>query len=257
MTTPLDSARALLQAEAAALAELAARIGAPFARAVDLIAAHRGKVVLCGVGKSGLIAQKVAATLCSTGTPAIFLHAGDAVHGDLGILQAGDPVVLVSRSGTTAELVRLIPVLRSFQSPLIAIVGNTESPLAAQADVVLDIGARPEADPLGLVPTTSALLTLGLGDALAAALMTKRGFGPSDFARFHPAGQLGRNLALTVGEALQPLERCACAKPSDSLRDTVIAMTRHPHGAACVLAADGSLAGLITDGDLQIGRAHV
>jgi arabinose-5-phosphate isomerase len=245
MPTSLQSARDLLQAEASALAELATRLDGAFTKTVDLIAAHPGKVVLCGVGKSGLIGQKVAATLCSTGTPAIFLHAADAVHGDLGILQAGDPVVLISRSGTTAELVRLIPVLRSFKSPL-----------ATQADVVLDIGARPEADPLGLVPTTSALLTLALGDALAAALMTKRGFGPSDFARFHPAGQLGRNLTLTVGEALQPLERCAVAKPGDSLRDTVIAMTRHPHGAACVLAADGTLAGLITDGDLRraLGR---
>ena len=256
MPTPLQSARDLLQAEASALAELATRLDGAFTKTVDLIAAHPGKVVLCGVGKSGLIGQKVAATLCSTGTPAIFLHAADAVHGDLGILQAGDPVVLISRSGTTAELVRLIPVLRSFKSPIIAIVGNTQSPLATQADVVLDIGARPEADPLGLVPTTSALLTLALGDALAAALMTKRGFGPSDFARFHPAGQLGRNLTLTVGEALQPIERCAVAKPGDSLRDTVIAMTRHPHGAACILAADGTLAGLITDGDLRraLGR---
>ena len=256
MSTPHHSARALLQAEASALAELATRLDGAFTQTVDLIAAHPGKVVLCGVGKSGLIGQKIAATLCSTGTPAIFLHAADAVHGDLGILQPGDPVILLSRSGTTAELVRLIPVLRSFKSPIIAIVGNTQSPLATQADVVLDIGARPEADPLGLVPTTSALLTLALGDALAAALMTKRGFGPSDFARFHPAGQLGRNLSLTVGEALQPLERCAVAKPGDSLRDTVIAMTRHPHGAACVLAADGTLAGLITDGDLRraLGR---
>lgn len=256
MNTPLNSARALLQAEADALAELASRLDGSFTQAVDLIAAHAGKVVICGVGKSGLIGQKVAATLCSTGTPAIFLHAADAVHGDLGILQAGDPVVLISRSGTTAELVRLIPVLRSFKSPLIAIVGNTQSPLATQADIVLDIGARPEADPLGLAPTTSALLTLALGDALAAALMTKRGFGAADFARFHPAGQLGRNLSLTVGEAMQPLERCACAQPGDLLRDTVIAMTRHPHGAACILAADGSLAGLITDGDLRraLGR---
>ena len=160
MPTPLQSARDLLQAEASALAELATRLDGAFTKTVDLIAAHAGKVVLCGVGKSGLIGQKVAATLCSTGTPAIFLHAADAVHGDLGILQAGDPVVLISRSGTTAELVRLIPVLRSFKSPIIAIVGNTQSPLATQADVVLDIGARPEADPLGLVPTTSALLTL-------------------------------------------------------------------------------------------------
>jgi arabinose-5-phosphate isomerase len=256
MPSPLNSARALLQAEASALAELATRLDGSFTKVVELIAAHKGKVVLCGVGKSGLIGQKIAATLCSTGTPAIFLHAADAVHGDLGILQAGDPVILISRSGTTAELVRLVPVLRSFRSPIIAIVGNTSSPLATQADLVLDIGARPEADPLGLVPTTSALLTLALGDALAAGLMTLRGFGASDFARFHPAGQLGRNLTLTVGEALQPLERCACAAPTDLLRDAVIAMTRFPHGAACVLAADGSLAGLITDGDLRraLGR---
>jgi len=251
MTTPLNSARALLQAEAEALSELATRLDGTFTQAVDLIAAHSGKVVLCGVGKSGLIAQKVAATLCSTGTPAIFLHAADAVHGDLGILQPGDPVILVSRSGSTAELVRLLPVLRSFKSPLIAIVGNVQSPLATQADIILDIGARPEADPLGLVPTTSALLTLALGDALAAALMTKRGFAATDFARFHPAGQLGRNLLLTVGEALQPLERCAVVAAETSLRDTVIAMTRHPHGAACILGADGVLAGLITDGDLR------
>jgi len=251
MNAPINSARALLQAEAEALAELATRLDGSFTKAVDLIAAHPGKVVLCGVGKSGLIAQKIAATWCSTGTPAIFLHAADAVHGDLGILQPGDPVVLVSRSGTTAELVRLLPVLRTFKSPLIAIVGNVQSPLAAQAEVVLDIGARPEADPLGMVPTTSALLTLALGDALAAALMTKRGFVAADFARFHPAGQLGRNLLLTVGEALQPIERCAVVAPEASLRDTVIAMTRHPHGAACILGPDGVLAGLITDGDLR------
>ena len=256
MSTPLDSARALLKAEATALAELSSRLDGSFTMVVELIASHSGKVVLCGVGKSGLIGQKISATLCSTGTPAIFLHASDAVHGDLGILQSGDPVILLSRSGTTAELIRLIPVLRSFKAPLIAIVGNMQSPIAAQADHVLDIGARPEADPLGLVPTTSALLTLALGDALAAALMTHRGFQAADFARFHPAGQLGRNLLLTVGEVLQPMERCATASPGDSLRETVIAMTRFPHGAACVLHPDGTLAGLITDGDLRraLGR---
>lgn len=251
MPTPLQSAQALLKAEAEALAELASRLDGSFTKAVELIAGHGGKVALCGVGKSGLIGQKISATLCSTGTPAIFLHAADAVHGDLGILQAGDPVILLSRSGTTSELLRLLPTLRSFGSPIIAIVGNVHSPLATAADVVLDIGARPEADPLGLVPTTSALLTLALGDALAAALMTRRGFQAADFARFHPAGQLGRNLLLTVGEALQPIERCATAAPGDLLRDAVIAMTRHPHGAACVLNADGTLAGLITDGDLR------
>jgi arabinose-5-phosphate isomerase len=251
MNSSLDSARRLLQAEALALTELSQRLDEKFSAAVKLIAQHQGKVVLCGVGKSGLIAQKIAATLCSTGTPAIFLHAGDAVHGDLGILQPKDPVILISRSGSTAELVRLVPVLRSFQSPLIAIVGNTQSPLAQQADVVLDIGARPEADPLGLVPTTSTLLTLALGDALAAALMTTRGFQAADFARYHPAGQLGRNLLLTVGEVMQPLQRCACVASHDLLRTAVIAMTQHPHGAACVLSPQGDLVGLITDGDLR------
>lgn len=251
MSTPLQSARALLKAEAEALAELATRLDGTFTKVVDLIAAHQGKVVLCGVGKSGLIAQKIAATLCSTGTPAIFLHAADAVHGDLGILQAGDPVILISRSGSTAEAVRLLPLFRSFKSPIIAMVGNNQSPLGSQADFVLDIGARPEADPLGLVPTTSALLTLALGDALAAALMTKRGFGESDFARFHPAGQLGRNLLLTVSEAMQPIERCAKVTEASSLREAVITMTAHPHGAACVLDAHGKLIGLITDGDLR------
>jgi arabinose-5-phosphate isomerase len=251
MTTPLKSAQSLLKAEAEALAELSQRLDGSFTRVVDLIAKHSGKVVLIGVGKSGLIAQKIAATLCSTGTPSIFLHAADAVHGDLGILQAGDPVILVSRSGATAELVRLLPVLRSFKSPLIALVGNTQSPLAAQADFVLDIGARPEADPLGLVPTTSTLLTLALGDALAAALITQRGFGPTDFARFHPAGQLGRNLSLTVGEVFQPLERCARVEVNASLKEAVIAMTTFPNGAACILSKDGVLMGLITDGDLR------
>jgi len=251
MTTPLQSAQSLLKAEAEALTELSQRLDGSFTKVVDLIAKHSGKVVLIGVGKSGLIAQKIAATLCSTGTPSIFLHAADAVHGDLGILQSGDPVILISRSGATAELVRLLPVLRSFKSPLIALVGNTQSPLATQADFVLDIGARPEADPLGLVPTTSTLLTLALGDALAAALITQRGFGASDFARFHPAGQLGRNLSLTVGEVFQSIERCAQVDVTASLRDAVIAMTTYPNGAACILNAEGILMGLITDGDLR------
>jgi arabinose-5-phosphate isomerase len=251
MTTPLQSAQSLLKAEAEALTELSQRLDGSFTKVVDLITKHSGKIVLIGVGKSGLIAQKIAATLCSTGTPAIFLHAADAVHGDLGILQSGDPVILISRSGATAELVRLLPVLRSFKSPLIALVGNTQSPLATQADFVLDIGARPEADPLGLVPTTSTLLTLALGDALAAALITQRGFGASDFARFHPAGQLGRNLSLTVGEVFQSIERCAQVDVTASLREAVIAMTTYPNGAACILNTEGILMGLITDGDLR------
>lgn len=247
----IAAGKALLRAEAEALAELSLRLDGEFGDAVDLIFEHAGKTVVSGVGKSGLIGRKIAATLCSTGTPAIFLHSGDAVHGDLGILQGGDPVILISKSGTTAEVLRLIPTLRKLGSKIIAIVGNRESPLAAAADVVLDIVVKTEADPLGLVPTTSTLLTLAMGDALAAALMARRDFRPADFAVFHPAGQLGRNLLLTVGEVMKPLEKTAVVSPGTSLRDTVIAMTTHPHGAACVCDASGRLEGILTDGDLR------
>lgn len=247
----LEAGKALLRAEAEALAELSLRLDADFVKAVDLVHGHGGKIVISGVGKSGLIGRKIAATLCSTGTPAIFLHSADAVHGDLGMFQPGDPAVLISKSGTTSEVVRLIPIIRGFGSPIIAIVGNRESPLARAADAVLDIVVRTEADPLGLAPTTSTLLTLALGDALAAALMVRRDFKPTDFARFHPAGQLGRNLLTTVGEVMKPLDRVAVVSPETSLRDTVIAMTTHPHGAACVVRGDGGLAGILTDGDLR------
>lgn len=247
----IEAGKALLRAEAEALAELSRSLDESFGRAVSMLVAHPGKVVVSGVGKSGLIARKIAATLCSTGTPAIFLHSGDAVHGDLGILQPGDPVILLSKSGTTAEVIRLMPTLRQMGCPVIAIVGNRESPLAGAADVVLDIVVKTEADPLGLVPTTSTLLTLAMGDALASALMVRRGFKPADFARFHPAGQLGRNLLMTVREAMKPLDKTAVVSPATSLRDTVIAMTTHPHGAACVCDDSGRLEGVLTDGDLR------
>ncbi len=247
----IEAGKALLRAEAEALAELSVRLGESFGKAVELILAHKGKLAVAGVGKSGLIGQKIAATLCSTGTPAIFLHAADAVHGDLGILQPGDPVILISKSGTTAEVVRLLPTLRGMGCPIVAIVGHPDSPIAAAADVTLDIGVKTEADPLGLVPTTSTLLTLAMGDALASALMVRREFTPADFAKFHPAGQLGRNLLMTVREAMKPLDRTAVVTPHTSLKDAVIAMTSYPHGAACVCDASGRLAGVLTDGDLR------
>jgi arabinose-5-phosphate isomerase len=247
----LETGKKLLEAEASALTELARGLDASFERAVALILRHPGKVVLSGVGKSGLIAQKIAATLCSTGTPAIFMHSADAVHGDLGIFQPGDPAILVSKSGATAEVVRLLPVIKQLGSPIIALVGNARSPIAEQADVVLDLAVKAEADPLGLAPTTSTVLTLALGDALAAALMNERGFNATDFARFHPAGQLGRNLASTVGETMHPLGRVAVVAPTAPVRELVIAMSKHSLGAACVVDADGRLAGLVTDGDMR------
>src|SRR4030042_1550671 len=195
----LSVARSVLQAESRAIAAAAARLDQCLARAVQLILDHQGKGGVTGIGKSGHIGQKIAATLASTGTPAVFLHAAEAVHGDLGIYTPGDPSILISKSGSTAELLRLIPVLRQFRSPLIAIVGNLNSPMAKQADIILDARVDREADPLNLAPTCSTIAALGWGDALAVALMMARRFTDIDFARYHPAGQLGRNLWLKVG----------------------------------------------------------
>ncbi|WKZ52792.1 MAG: SIS domain-containing protein [Anaerolineales bacterium] len=176
--------------EAEALQSAAARLNGGLSQAVSLLVANPGKIVVSGMGKSGYIAQKIAATFSSTGSPAIFLHPADAVHGDLGVYTPGDPTILISKSGSTVELLRLIPILREFRSPLIGILGNSNSALAREVDAVLDASVEREADPLDLAPTASAIVALALGDALAAALMMIHDFKPQDFARFHPGGQL-------------------------------------------------------------------
>ncbi len=227
------------------------RLDGNLTRAVEIILAHPGKVVVSGIGKSGHVGQKIAATLCSTGTPAVFLHAAEATHGDLGVYSPGDPTILISKSGSTGELVRLVPILRQFESPLIAIVGNLNSPLASEADVVLDGRVSREADPLDIVPTASAVVALALGDALAAALMVARRFTPQDYHRFHPSGQLGRNLGLRVEDVMHRGARVAWVSPDTSLRDVVIRMTECPLGAACVVDEEFHLLGLITDGDVR------
>lgn len=247
----IEAGKGVLSAEAEALRVMQGGLDENFARAAEILFSAESKVVISGVGKSGLIGQKIAATLCSTGTPAIFLHSADAVHGDLGICGAGDPVVLISKSGTTSEVVRLLPILRKTGAKIIAIVANRNSPLAEKADVVLDIGVKTEADPIGIVPTTSTTLQLAMGDALAAALMRMRHFGEKDFAKFHPAGQLGRNLLLTVKDVMRPLGKIAVVPADASLRDTVVAMTEFPHGAALVADDAGTLLGIITEGDLR------
>lgn len=251
MPDPLPIARNVIEREAQALLRARDRLGESFSRAVEIIQSHPGKCVISGIGKSGRIAQKIASTFSSTGTAATFLHAGEAMHGDLGIYQPGDPSILLSKSGSTVELLRILPTLRAFKSPLIAIVGNVSSPLAQQADIVLDATVECEADALGIVPTSSALVTLAIGDALACALMQRRAFSENDFARFHPAGQLGRNLLLRVEDVMHRRDNIAIVKPTASLRETVIAMTQYPLGAACVLDASEQLLGIITDGDLR------
>jgi arabinose-5-phosphate isomerase len=246
-----DAARAALLIEARAIAAASAKLDASFAEAVRLLLAQPGKLAVAGIGKSGHVARKIVATMCSTGTPAVFLHPAEASHGDLGVCAPGDAVIVISKSGATPELVHLVAGVRELGLPLIGILGNVASPLAHRMDVVLDASVEREADPGNLAPTASAAVAMALGDALAIALMQARNFTREDFHRRHPGGSLGAGLRLTVREVMHGAGDVACVRPDDSLREVVIAMTRHPLGAACVLAAGGSLAGLITDGDLR------
>lgn len=247
----LTAARAAMEIEAASIARAAARLDGSLIRATKLILAHTGKVIVTGIGKSGHIARKIASTLCSTGTSAVFLHPAEAVHGDLGIYTPGDPTILLSKNGASDELLGLCPILRHFRSPLIGILGSVASPLAAEMDVLLDASVEREADAHNLAPTASAVTALAVGHALAVALMRARNFTPEQFGDFHPGGQLGRNLRLSVRTAMHAGDEVACVRPETRLRDVIIAMTRCPLGAACVVERDGSLAGLITDGDIR------
>lgn len=247
----ISVAREVLKCEANSILSAVERLDSNFARAVDTVLSHKGKLLVCGVGKSGLVAQKIAATLSSTGTPAVFLHACDAVHGDLGVYEPGDPTILISNSGATVECVRLIPILKKFKSTIIALIGNVDSPMGRASDIVLDASSHGEADPLGIVPTNSTTLAMAMGDALACALMKARKFSKEDFAKFHPAGQLGRNLLLTVADVMTPAAECAVVSADDTIRKVVIVMTRKPLGAACAISADGTLEGLVTDGDVR------
>jgi arabinose-5-phosphate isomerase len=247
----LDAARTAMKIESDSVARAAQRLDHSLIRAVELIVAHPGKLVVTGIGKSGHIARNVVATLCSTGTPAVFLHPAEAVHGDLGIFAHGDPAILISRNGASAELQALVPILRGFGSPLIGILGSTSSPLASEVDILLDGSVEREADPNNLAPTASSVTALAVGHALAVALMCARRFSPEDFGRYHPGGQLGRNLTLTVDCAMHSAEEMAMVSPDTTLKEVIIAMTRRPLGAACVVSGDGVLVGLLTDGDLR------
>ena len=243
-------AASILKTEANELLQAADRVSESIVDAAKLIDNHNGKVMICGLGKSGLIAQKIAATFCSVGRKAVFLHAVDALHGDLGIFDAGDPTIVISKSGSTEEIVRLIPILKEFESPLIGIVGNMNSSIIDDLDIVLDASVDNEADPLGIVPTSSTTLTLSIGDALAGVLMSIKGFNKNDFARYHPSGSLGKRLLLTVENIMQRISNVAVVNMTDKLRKVVIAMTEKPNGAAIVKCKNDEF-GLITDGDLR------
>ncbi len=240
----------MLLAEADAIRGAIAYLDVQFDYCVDAILASAGRVVVTGVGKSALIGQKLVATLNSTGTPALFMHAADAIHGDLGMVQTHDVVLAISKSGNTAEVKVLVPLIHRTGAKLIALVGEPESYLAKHADFVLLAPAPHEADPLNLAPTTSTTVAMALGDALAIALLTARGFTRQDFARYHPGGALGKKLYLKVSD-LFPHNQCPCVGPEQSIHDTMLTMSAGRLGATAVQDAAGTLLGVITDGDVR------
>ena len=250
-TEILDAARKVLQIEAEAVQALAARLDDRFAKAVEMILACTGRVVVTGMGKSGLICQKVAATMASTGTPTIFLHPAEGVHGDLGMLMKGDVVIAVSNSGETEEITRILPIIKRMGLPLIAMAGNPGSTLARAGDVFLDISIKEEACPLQLAPTASTTVTLAMGDALAVALLLQRGFREEDFALYHPGGALGKRLLLRVEDLMHSGEAVPTVNAGTPLKDALYEISSKKLGITGIVDEQGALVGVFTDGDLR------
>lgn len=247
----IESARRVLKKEAEAIGALSESLGPSFERAVEILAACRGKVILTGMGKSGLICRKIAATFSSTGTPAFFLHPAEGAHGDLGVLSHGDVVVAMSNSGETAELLGLLPLIRRMDLRLISITGRVESTLARRADVILPVVVADEACPLNLAPMSSTTASLALGDALAAVLMEKRGVSEEDFALVHPAGSLGRKLTLRVEDLMLDAASVPKTASTGAMREAIMEMTSKKLGFTGVFDEGGVLLGIVTDGDLR------
>lgn len=246
----LETARNTIRMESEALRALEDLLNEDFTKTVQLIAAATGRVVVTGIGKSALIGQKIVATFNSTGTPALFMHAGDAIHGDLGMIRQEDVVICISKSGESPEIKLLVPLLKNFHNPLIAIVGNTASYLAQQADFILDTTVSQEACPNNLAPTASTTAQLAMGDALAVCLMELKGFSPEDFAKFHPGGTLGKKLYLKVKDLSSQNEKPAVYKVT-FVKEVIVEITKKRLGMTAVLDEKGKIAGVITDGDLR------
>lgn len=244
-------ARRVLAIEADAVLKISARLGDAFASAVALILASRGRVIVSGIGKSGHIARKIAATMASTGTPAYFVHAGEAVHGDLGMITRDDVLIALSNSGENSELLTIVPLVKRQGGHLIAMTGNPASALAREADIHLDAHVDEEACPLNLAPTASTTVALALGDALAVALLDARGFSATDFARSHPGGALGRKLLTHVRDVMQAAARVATVTETTDVPTALGAISRGGMGMTAVLDSSGKLTGIFTDGDLR------
>jgi arabinose-5-phosphate isomerase len=247
----IQDGKRVLAIEARAITALVDRLDERFTKAVDLLHRCAGKVVVSGMGKSGLIGQKIAATLASTGTPAFFVHPADGVHGDLGMLARQDALLAISNSGETEEVLKLLPFMKRLSIPVIAMTGRMQSTLAKNSDIVLDVSVAEEACPLGLAPTSSTTAALAMGDALAVALLQKRGFKEEDFAQFHPGGTLGRRLLLKVSDLMHQGDAIPRVKATASAREAILEMTSKKLGMTTVVNAQGQLAGVITDGDLR------
>ena len=250
----LAKAKQVIQIEIQALKDLAQRLDSHFLKAIALILKCKGRVIVSGMGKTGIIGRKIAATLSSTGTPSMWMHSAEALHGDLGQVTKNDVLILISNSGETEETKRLLPFIKKINAKIIAITGNVKSTLGKYSDVALDVSVRHEGCPLGLAPMASTTATLVLGDALAACLLLRRGFKREDYALFHPAGTLGRKLLLRVTDLMRTGSHFARVKETTTVKDVLLAITKKRCGSACVVNKKGNFIGIFTDGDL---RRHI
>lgn len=247
----LAQARKLILTEAEAISSLSKKLDKNFEKALDLIVAAKGRLIVSGMGKTGIVGRKIAATLSSTGTPSVFMHSAEAVHGDLGQVTKDDVVIVISTSGQTEETVRLAPLLKKIGVKTIAMTGNPKSALAKSCDVVLDVGVKSEGCPLGLAPMASTTATLVMGDALAACLIIRKKFRKEDFAFYHPGGSLGRQLYLKVEDIMRGGKQYPCVKQEASVKNVLVAITKARCGSACVVDHQGKLVGILTDGDIR------
>ena len=252
----LENARNVLKMEAEAILELVPRINGQFTAAVEMILACPGRTVITGMGKSGIIGRKMAATLASTGTPSFYLHPAEGIHGDLGMVTADDVVIALSNSGETGEILHILPSLRRIGAKVIAMVGNPNSSLGKNADVVLDVGVSKEACPLGLAPTSSTTAALAFGDALAVALLSKRKFTADQFAVFHPGGSLGRKLLMTVADVMHAGDENPLVKGDMKVQDALFIITDKGLGAVSVVDDENKMIGVLTDGDIRRGLSQ-
>lgn len=247
----ISSAKRVLITEGKAVVKLVDKLDGQFEKAVNVIARSKGRVIVTGMGKPGFIAQKVSATMASTGTPSLYLHPAEALHGDLGRVKSEDVILAFSNSGETEEVVRLIPIIKKIGACLVAVTGNKKSTLAKNSDLVIDSSVDKEACPMGLAPTTSTTAMLALGDALAVSLIEKKNFQPGDFALYHPGGALGKRLILKVEDIMRPRAKTPIVKGNMKVKDVLIKITRMRAGSASVVDAAGRLIGIFTDGDLR------